>query len=62
MVYWPSVNAPSKKDVSGSEYITRTRMMQGVFALWTEERMQGHIYDCLFHTIIDDIIANRHFK
>jgi hypothetical protein len=31
MVYWPGVDAPSKKDVSGSEYITRTRMMQGVF-------------------------------
>ena len=31
MVYWPGVDAPSKKDVSGSEYIIRTRMMQGVF-------------------------------
>ena len=31
MVYWPDVFAPSKKDVSGSEYIIRTRMMQGVF-------------------------------
>ncbi|MEA4939207.1 MAG: hypothetical protein VB091_06445 [Christensenella sp.] len=31
MDYWPGVDAPSKKDVSGSEYITRTRMMQGVF-------------------------------
>lgn len=28
---WPGVSAPSKKDVSGSEYITSTRMMQGFY-------------------------------
>jgi hypothetical protein len=29
MVYWPGVFAPSKKDVSGSEYIIRNRALQG---------------------------------
>lgn len=29
MVYWPGVDAPSKKDVSGSEYITRDSLLQG---------------------------------
>jgi hypothetical protein len=37
MVYWLGVTASSKKDVSGSEYITRNGYLQGVLRVLARE-------------------------